>query len=42
MTYVQDVMAARSGNCSIDSLIRPGFKLTPISWTNFKGFHEKV
>ncbi len=21
---------------------RPGFELTPRSWTNFKGFHEEV
>ena len=24
------------------SLNRPGFELTPRSWTNFKGFHEEV
>ena len=25
-----------------DTLNRPAFELAPRSWTNFKGFHEKV
>ncbi len=41
-TSVQKHNEAAFFHVRVNELNRPGFELTPRSWTNFKGFHEEV